>query len=106
MNRLLALLLFVAACNSAPRPSGAPKGLVDAAPLRTDWTPEELQASCAEAEKTSDAKLVEVVGIPDAKRTFANTPEAIEQVTADWGEAVSRADFMKNIHVDEKVRAA
>ena len=106
MNRLLALLLFVAACNPAPRPSASPKGLVDAAPLRTDWTPEELQASCAEAEKTSDAKLAEVVGIPDAQRTFANTPEAIEQVTADWGEAVSRADFMKNIHVDEKVRAA
>src|SRR2546428_2725406 len=106
MNRLLALLLILAACSSAPRPSGAPKGLVDAAPLRTDWTPEQLQASCAEAEKTSDAKLAEVVGIPDAQRTFANTPEAIEQITADWSEVVSRAGFMKNIHLDEKVRAA
>src|SRR5256712_670140 len=106
MNRLLALLLILAACSSAPRPSGAPKGLVDAAPLRTDWTPEQLQASCAEAEKTSDAKLAEVVGIPDAQRTFANTPEAIEQITADWSEVVSRAGFMKNIHVDEKVRGA
>src|SRR5256885_1283191 len=106
MNRLLALLLILAACSSAPRPSGAPKGLVDAAPLRTDWTPEQLQASCAEAEKTSDAKLAEVVGIPGPQRTFVNTPEAIEQVTADGGGAVSRADFMKNIHVDEKVRAA
>src|SRR2546426_205255 len=106
MNRLLALLLILAACSSAPRPPGAPKGLVDAAPLRTDWTPEQLQASCAEAEKTSDAKLAEVVGIPDAQRTFANTPEAIEQITADWSEVVSRAGFMKNIHLEEKVRAA
>ena len=106
MKRLFACLLLLAACSTTPKPSSAPKGLVDAAPLRTDWTPEQLQATCGEAEKTSDAKLLQVVAIPDAQRTFANTPEGIEQITADWSEVVSRASFMKNIHTDEKVRAA
>ena len=106
MKPLLACLLLLAACSTTPKPSSARKGLVDAAPLRTDWTPEQLQATCGEAEKASDAKLLQVVAIPDAQRTFANTPEGIEQITADWNEVVSRAIFMKNIHTDEKVRAA
>lgn len=106
MNRLFALSVVVAACSSVQRPSATEKGVVDGDPLRTDWTPEQLQATCAEAEKTSDAKLGQVVNVPDKQRTFANTPEAIEQITADWSEVVSRAGFMKNIHTDEKVRAA
>jgi thimet oligopeptidase len=104
MDRLLPAFCILVAC--ATKPAATPKGLVDAAPLQTDWTPDQLQASCAEAERTCDAKLAQVAGIPGPERTFANTPEAIEQVTADWGEVASRASFMKNIHTDEKVRAA
>jgi thimet oligopeptidase len=79
---------------------------VDVPPLRTRWTPEEVKAACDQSEKVADAKLLEVVAIPDAQRTFANTADAIEQITTDWGDVVSRVSFMKDIHTDAKVRAA
>ena len=60
MKRLCACLFLLAACSkSNVTPSEASKGTVDAAPLRTDWTPEQLTAACAEAEKTCDAKLAQ-----------------------------------------------
>jgi thimet oligopeptidase len=110
MNRAaLAATFLLAACSHDPGRNGSgggEGGIVDAAPLRTDWTPERLKAACEEAQKTCDAKLAKIAGLRDAERTFANTPEAIEQVTTDWSEVVGRASFMKDIHRDEKVRAA
>src|SRR5205085_122187 len=110
MNRAaLAAALILAACSHDPSRSGSgggEGGIVDAAPLRTDWTPEQLKAACEEAQKTCDAKLAKIAALKDPERTFANTPEAIEQVTTDWSEVVGRASFMKDIHRDEKVRAA
>jgi thimet oligopeptidase len=107
MKRFLACLSLLAACSTNnPKPSETAKGVVDAPPLRTDWTPEQLTAVCADAEKTTDAKLAQVVAIPDAQRTFANAVQSIEQIEADWNEITSRASFMKNVHPDEKVRAA
>jgi thimet oligopeptidase len=110
MNRAaLAAILMLAACSqdlSRNGSGGGEGGIVDAAPLRTDWTPEQLKAACEEAQKTCDAKLAKIVALKDSARTFANTPEAIEQVTTDWSEVVGRAGFMKDIHGDEKVRAA
>jgi len=110
MNRAaLATALMLAACSHDPSRNGSgggEGGIVDAAPLRTDWTPEQLKAACEEAQKTCDAKLAKIVAVPDAQRTFANTPEALEQVTTDWSEIVGRASFMKDIHRDEKVRSA
>jgi thimet oligopeptidase len=105
---LLAAALALAACSHDARRSGSggETGTVDAAPLRTDWTPQALEAACTEAEKTCDAKLAKIAGLKESERTFANTPEAIEQVTTDWSEVVSRASFMKDVHPDEKVRAA
>ncbi|MFL5415712.1 MAG: M3 family metallopeptidase [Myxococcales bacterium] len=110
MKRLLlvAPLVFAACSHDASRngSGGGESGIVDAAPLRTDWTPQQLEAACKEAEKTCDAKLAKIASLKDSERTFANTPEAIEQVTTDWSEVVGRAGFMKDIHPDEKVRAA
>jgi len=110
MNRAaLATALMLAACSHDPSRNGSgggEGGIVDAAPLRTDWTPEQLKAACEEAQKTCDAKLAKIVAVPEAQRTFANTPEALEQVTTDWSEIVGRASFMKDIHRDEKVRSA
>src|SRR3954470_6214566 len=109
MNRAaLAAALMLAACSHPTKngSGGGEDGIVDAAPLRTGWTPEQLKAACEEAQKTCDAKLAKIVAVKDPERTFANTPEAIEQVTTDWSEVVGRASFMKDIHPDEKVRAA
>jgi thimet oligopeptidase len=105
---LVAPLVFAACSHDASRngSGGGESGIVDAAPLRTDWTPQQLEAACKEAEKTCDAKLAKIASLKDSERTFANTPEAIEQVTTDWSEAVGRAGFMKDVHPDEKVRAA
>ena len=79
---------------------------VDVPPLRTRWTAEELKQTCDDAEKLADRKLAEVVAVPDAQRDFANTADAIEQITTDWGDTVGRLGFMKDIHTDAKVRAA
>ncbi|MFL5387742.1 MAG: M3 family metallopeptidase, partial [Myxococcales bacterium] len=105
---LAAALVFAGCSHDASRngSGGAESGIVDAAPLRTDWTPQQLEAACKEAEKTCDAKLAKIASLKDSERTFANTPEAIEQVTTDWSEVVGRAGFMKDVHPDEKVRAA
>src|SRR3954470_7017872 len=105
---LVAPLVFAGCSHDASRngSGGGESGIVDAAPLRTDWTPQQLEAACKEAEKTCDAKLAKIASLKDSERTFANTPEAIEQVTTDWSEVVGRASFMKDVHPDEKVRAA
>src|SRR3954465_6437545 len=110
MKRLLPVgALLLAACShdsSRNGSGGGESGIVDAAPLRTDWTPQQLEAACKEAEKTCDGKLAKIASLKDSERSFANTPEAIEQVTTDWSEVVGRASFMKDVHPDEKVRAA
>src|SRR5256885_11014055 len=97
MNRAaLAAALILAACSHDPSRNGSgggEGGIVDAAPLRTDWTPDQLKTACQEAQKTCDAKLARIVGLRDTERTFANTPEAIEQVTTDWSEAVGLASL-------------
>ena len=79
---------------------------VDVPALRTKWTPEELKEGCAAAEKLSDQRLAEVAAIPNEKRSFANTADAIEQIETEWGDTVSRLSFMKDIHQDARVRAA
>ena len=56
MKRLLPVgALLLAACShdsSRNGSGGGESGIVDAAPLRTDWTPQQLEAACKEAEKT------------------------------------------------------
>lgn len=79
---------------------------VDVPLLKTDYTPDELKKACDEIEKTTDQKLAALVAIPDDKRTFANTVDALEQITTDYGTTVARLAFLKEIHTDEKVRAA
>src|SRR5437588_11248322 len=79
---------------------------VDVALLRTDWTPQQIQAACDDAEKLTDAKLAQMAALPPGERTFANTVDVLEQVTTDYGHTVGRVTFMKDIHTDEKVRAA
>ncbi|MHB8873828.1 MAG: M3 family metallopeptidase [Myxococcaceae bacterium] len=96
-----------------PPPSAAPAhktfaelAPVDAAPLRTKWTPEEIAFGCDAAEKSADARLSDLVNLSDTKRTFANSFGALEQITTDYTGTVWRLTFMKSIHPDEKVRAA
>ena len=79
---------------------------VDVPGLNTHYTPEALTKACADAEKTSDAKLAALVSVPANMRTFANTFGAFEQATADYIDAVGRLSFLKDIHPDAKVRAA
>jgi thimet oligopeptidase len=79
---------------------------VEGSPLETDRKPEEITAACAAAEKSADERLAKVVAVPDAQRTFAGTFEALEDITVDYSETVSRLTFLKDIHTDEKVREA
>ena len=79
---------------------------VDVPNLRYQYTPEEIAAACEAAEKTADAKLAALVAIPDAARTFQNSFVAFEQATTDYGDAVGRLSFMKEVHPDAKIREA
>ena len=117
MTRLPFFALALAACATASGPpttgptaaqqrGGAAPQPVDVPLLRTDWTPQQIQAACDEAEKITDAKLARMAALPAGQRTFANTVDVLEQVTTDYGDEVGRVTFMKDIHLDEKVRAA
>jgi len=130
MNRLLLLTTVLATMNAcgpknapvpattpapAPTPAGgpaiAPKDFaqlqpVEGSPLETARKPEEITAACAAAEKACDAGLAKLVAVADAQRTFASSFEALEDVTVDYMETVSRLAFLKDIHTDEKVREA
>src|SRR5690242_489692 len=77
---------------------------VDVPDLRFDYTPEQLDQACADAEHAVDAKLAEIVAIPDAQRTFANSFGAAEQALADYGAASGRLAFLKESHPDAKGR--
>lgn len=79
---------------------------VAAAPLHFQWTPEALAAACSHAEEASDASLAQIVAVPPAQRTYANTFAAYERATADYNDIVQPLQFMKEIHADAKVRAA
>ena len=79
---------------------------VAAAPLHHAWEPTALTAACTQAEKVSDEALARIVAIPAAQRSYANTFGAYEKATADYGDAVQPLLFMKDVHPDEKVRAA
>ena len=103
MTRLPFLALALAACATAKDPAavrqrgGAALQPIDVALLRTGWTPQQIQAVCDEAEKVTDAKLLQMAALPADQRTFANTVDVLEQVTTDYGDAVGRATFMKDI---------
>ena len=74
--------------------------------LRTKWTPADVASACEQAEKDTDAKLAKLVAIPDDKRTFKDSFEAMDLVTGDYFETAARVTFMKEIHPDAKVRDA
>jgi thimet oligopeptidase len=106
---LLAVALLGAAVGrAAPAPAAAPPAPapVDVPALKTKWTPADLSAACEKAEKDTDAKLAQLVAIPDDKRTFKDSFEAFDLITADYGETVARLSFMKDIHPDQAVRDA
>lgn len=84
----------------------APPASVDVPPLRHKWTPGEITAACEKAEKDSDARLAALVAIPDGKRTFKDSFEALDRSLAEYGETVARLSFMKDIHPDGAVRDA
>ena len=95
----IALLVIVPALAPTPAP-------VDVPLLNAKWKPADLSAACEKAEKDTDAKLAALVAVADAKRTFKGSFEAFDGVTGDYGEMVSRLQFMKDIHTDKAVRDA
>jgi thimet oligopeptidase len=79
---------------------------VDVPGLGFEYTPDQLDQACAEAERVADQKLAAIAAIPDAQRTFANTFDAYEQTFAEYADASGRLAFLKEIHPDAKVRDA
>jgi len=79
---------------------------VDIPDLRFEYTPEQLDQACADAEHVVDQKLAAIAAIPDAQRTFRNTFDAYEQALAEYGDASARLVFLEEVHLDAKVRDA
>lgn len=97
----------VPASQAVPAKLSAP-GLValDVAPLLFNLKPEELSAACARLETVAEAKLTDLIAVANDKRTFANTVGALEHSMTDYVDATLRLGFLKDVHQDEKVRAA
>lgn len=112
------LVAALAACATTPsssRPSAAdvasaPVSVMSASPrvavplLEFDLAPDLIAQRLTVAISESDAKLAAVVALPAAQRTFANTPEAIEQAIAGFWDTAQRLQILKDIHTDPKVR--
>lgn len=98
---LATLLAGVSSLSAQAAPRAA---AIDVPPLRTSYKPDELTAACEKTEKDADAKLAALVAIPDAKRTFQDSFEALDAILADYGEAVARLSFMKDVHTQAPVR--
>lgn len=88
-----------------PMPTPEPKRI--AVPLiEYRLAPEQILERSANAELECEQKLRELVALPDAQRTFANTLEALEQAVASYSDAAQRLGILKDVHPDEKVREA
>mgnify|MGYP001608106744 CR=1 FL=1 len=102
----LALATTIAGLCSAASTAAPRAAAIDVPPLRSRYTPEELSQGCDKAEKDADAKLAALVAIPDAKRTFKDSFEALDAIVGDYSEAVARLSFMKDVHTLAPVRDA
>src|SRR5205823_7281197 len=56
--------------------------ILDVAPLKYRWTPDELAKACEAAEKISDSALATLVAVPDETRTFSGSFEAYDEIIA------------------------
>ncbi|OGQ09201.1 MAG: hypothetical protein A2138_22195 [Deltaproteobacteria bacterium RBG_16_71_12] len=102
----LSLACLTAGALASPTLAAARAAAVDVPPLRSRFTPEELSAACAKAEQDADGKLAALVAVPDAKRTFKDSFEALDAILGDYGETVARLSFMKDVHPLTPVRDA
>ncbi len=116
---LLAAIFTSSACAPntgavAPKPAAEAAQLepsstqsVDVPLLKSDWTPEALTKECERVEHVAQAKL-DAIAKPtaDGLRSFADTFGALEAATAEYGDAIARLTFMKEVHTDAKVRGA
>lgn len=103
-----------AAAAPSPAPAPAPEkrhtyaqlNLVDAAPLNTQLTGDQLSAECQKLEQDADAKLSQIVAVKDGERTFEKSFLAYEQAMTDYSDAATRLAFLKEIHPEKSVRDA
>jgi thimet oligopeptidase len=96
------LVAFVIVLSALP----AMAKTVDVANLNHALVPADITAQCAAAEKAADDALAALVKIPDDKRTFADSFEALDRITGDYNEAIARLVFLKEIHPNANVRDA
>ncbi len=117
MKRILTSLLLVAGCSQAPMHAHAGAGgephksfaqlnAVDVAPLAFAWTPETLKAACSKAIEEADQHVSDLLETKPEIRDFENTFGAYEILTTELSDEAGRLGFMKDVHPDEKVRAA
>ena len=79
---------------------------VDVPALNTHLTPSDVTQACNAAESQADQALTAIVSAPTTQSTFESTFNAYEQAMAVYVDTTGRLGFLKDIHPDEKVRAA
>jgi thimet oligopeptidase len=73
--------------------------------LRFNQTPKEIDTLCASQQESLLKRIEEVAKTPESQANFANSVEALERVTAEFGDVVNPVLFLKYTSTDAEVRA-
>jgi thimet oligopeptidase len=72
--------------------------------IRYEYKPGEITEICNGEMKKTDDRIAEMLKIPPKDKSFANSIEAYEQITADLGENTNAPTFMSYVSLDKKIR--
>jgi thimet oligopeptidase len=68
--------------------------------------PEALTEACTRAQSEADAQVAALIAVPAAQRTFASSFDAYDAILGEVQSTLGSLGFLKDVHGDEKVRAA
>jgi thimet oligopeptidase len=72
--------------------------------IRYKYNPNEITQICDSAIQITDLQIADFLKIPDKEKSFTNTIEAFEQITADLSEKTTPATFMNYVSLDKALR--
>jgi Zn-dependent oligopeptidase len=75
-------------------------------PLRFDPAPAELLKDCADAKKRAEVALQQIATLPEATRTFDNTPWALDRALFDLSDMTAADTFLEQVSTSAAVRDA
>ncbi len=71
-----------------------------------NWSPDDIKTKLNKALEQKRQAYSVLKAVPDAERTFANTPYVIESSNFELSDTVSALEILLNMHPDEVIRSA